>query len=212
MGEGAVRRFLLLGLPGAGLFGLIAIAVLLRSRSSTADLPAPAKVSRPARTFHETLDGSRYQNQDLGVSVTGPDGWAAALGDRSQDRQPYEGLVVRMTPKAVAEPGQLQPFVTVIKRTLSASAPRDPLAYIAREVLTPEKFVTDAPTVVSLSGRRVGKVGFEVKSGTTSLKVLQVVHLVKDEAIILTATAPTGSFAEWREKFEKVFESLKLES
>jgi hypothetical protein len=116
-----------------------------------------------------------------------------------------------MTPKD-APVGELKPFVTVFKRTLSTESPRDPLAYIAREVLTPEKVVTDAPSVETLSGRRVGKVGFEVRSGATSLKVLQVVYVTKDEAILFTATAPAGSFARWREQFEKIFESLRLES
>jgi hypothetical protein len=162
--------------------------------------------------FHESLQGSRYANQDLGLSLRGPEGWDSALGDRSQDRHPYEGLIVRMTPKAPPHAGQIQPFVTVSKRTLSGGDPRDPLAYIARQVLTPEKLVTEAPAVVTLSGRRVGKVGFEVKSGPSSLRVLQIVHLVRDEAIILTATAASGSFDRWREEFEKVVESLKLES
>lgn len=206
-----MRRALLLGVLGAGLAGLVAAAAFF-GRSAAAPPPPPPPPARKAPVFQEHLDGRRYVNRDLGVSVTGPEGWTGSLGDRSQDRQPYEGLVVRMTPAAPAQKGQPQPLVTVVKRSLTAAAPRDPLAYIAREVLTPEKRVTEAPTVVSLSGRRVGRVGFEVKSGPTALQVLQVVHVAKDQAIILTATAPSGSFADWREKFEKVLESLKLES
>lgn len=108
MGEGAVRRFMILGLPGLGLFGLIAIAAILhRSPPSTSVLPKSDPAFHPGPVFHEKLEGSWYQNQDLGVSVTGPDGWTAALGDRSQDRSPYEGLVVRMSPNVPAERGSL---------------------------------------------------------------------------------------------------------
>jgi hypothetical protein len=163
--------------------------------------------------FHEQLDGPRYRNQDLHLSFSAPEGWSGALGDRSQDRSPYEGLVVRMTPGGAApEPGKPQPFVSVVKRTLSPTSSRDPLAYIAREVLTPEKSVVEPPAMVTLSGRRVGKVGFEVRSGAGLLRVLQVVYLTPQEAIVLTATAPSASFDELRGQFEKIFESLKLDS
>lgn len=199
---------------GAALLAVLAGSAAWRfhSRRAVPD-PLPSAVPSPsAPVFHEQLDGSRYSNRDLGVTMTAPEGWTGTLGDRSQDRNPYEGLVVRMSPKAASEQGPAQTFVSVVKRSLGPSTPRDPVAYIAREVLTSEKIVTEAPAIVSLSGRRVGKVGFEVKSGQGALRVLQVVHLSKDQALILTATAPSGSFAEWREKFEKVFESLKLES
>lgn len=198
---------------GAGLLGLVVVAaVLVRSRTPEAPAEGTHEPKRPAPVFHESLEGSKYRNQDLGLAVSGPEGWKASLGDRSQDRHPYEGTIVRMTPAASAPKGEFQPFVSVMKRTLSDASPRDPLLYIAREVLTPEKFVTEAPTVATLSGRRVGRVGFRVKSGSTSLEVLQVVYLTKDQAILLTATAPSGSFDSLREQFEKVFQSLKLES
>jgi len=210
-----VGRTRLLAGVGAGFLALIVAAVLVGRWKSRPEPPPQAapetSISRPV--FHESLEGRNYSNTDLRLSVKAPEGWSGALGDRSQDRSPYEGLVVRMTPAgAPTDPAQFQPFVTVVKRTLPPAAPRDPLAYIAREVLTPEKSVTEAPTVVTLSGRRVGKVGFEVRSGARSLRVLQVVYLTSDQAIVLTATAPSGAFDGWREKFEQVFESLKLES
>jgi hypothetical protein len=202
-----------LGTGVAALALLVMVAAAVRRSSSSLEPSVPA--AKPAApVFHEALEGRSYRNSDLRLSVSAPEGWSGSLGNRSQDRSPYEGLVVKMTPTADAppSPGALQPFVTVVKRTLPPSTPRDPLAYIAREVLTPEKTVTDPPVVVTLSGRRVGKVGFEVRSGSGALRVLQVVYLTPEQAIVVTATAPAGAFAGWREKFEQVFESLKLES
>lgn len=204
----------LLAAGAAALAILVAAAIWVRTRREEPPPPPhPPSVSLPAApVFHEQLDGPRYRNQDLRLSFSAPEGWTGALGNRSQDRSPYEGLVVRMSPEGTQESGRPQTFVSVVKRTLPPAAPRDPLAYIAREVLTAEKTVTDAPVMVTLSGRRVGKVGFEVRSGTGALRVLQVVYLTSSEAIVLTATAPSAAFDGLRGKFEQVFESLKLES
>lgn len=189
-----------------------AVAIRFHSRAAAPEAAAPASAPTAAPVFNERLDGRRYDNRDLGVRLTVPEGWTGTLGDRSQDRQLHDGLVVRLTPGAPAESGRFQPLVTVVKRSRSASGVSDPLAYIAKQVLTPEKSVVEAPEVVTLSGRRVARVTFEVKSGPTLLRVLQVVHFAKDDVLILSATAPSGSFADWRDQFEKVFESLKLES
>ena len=207
------RRGLLGGI-GAGAVGLVLLAVVVGRRTSTEAPPSAPPVSAPAApVFHEQLEGGHYRNADLRISVRAPEGWNGSLGDRSQDRDPYEGLVVKMTPTAgAAESGMLQPFVTVVKRTLPAQAPRDPLAYIAREVLTPEKNVTEPPSVITLCGRPAGRVGFQVGSGPRALRVIQIVYLSPDQAIVVTATAPTGAFDGWREKFEQVFNSVKLES
>lgn len=163
--------------------------------------------------YHELIEGSRYSNQDLGLAFSAPDGWRGAPGDRTRDRHPYEGLVVRMNPPSTpGKKGEIQPQVTVIRRSLGPGAPVDPIAYIARNVLTREKYVTEPPQVLAVSGCRVGKVAFQVSSGPVRLRVLQWVYLTESEVILLTASASEGEFAHWRDKFEEVFSSLKLGS
>src|SRR5438477_9767737 len=85
---------------GAGSLALVLLTVVLgRWRTPDHSAPPVPPAAAPAvPVFHEELAGRRYSNQDLRLSVTAPEGWSGALGDRSQDRSPYEGLVVRMTP------------------------------------------------------------------------------------------------------------------
>lgn len=203
---------LLIGVVALLLLGALAgIRALRGSASATPDRKGPP--AKAARVYQEKLDGQHYVNRDLGFTVEGPKEWKLALGARPEDAEPYEGLVVKMEAPGEPDPATLvRPLISVVKRTLAAGAAPDPASYIRRHLLGPEKTLIQEPEVAELGGRPVGKVVYEMKSAGGKIRIVQIVHVHQGRAIILSAMSPETGFAALRSTFEKVLESLKLDS
>ncbi len=210
----AQGRVLLLLIGALGIILLGALAAWRASGESpeaSRDKRGPA--TRVARVYQEKLDGQRYVNRDLGFSVEGPKEWKLALGARVEETEPYEGLVVKMEPSGDPDPTTLaRPLISVVKRTLAAGAAPDPAAYIRQHLLGPEKTLIEEPGQTQIGGRSVGKVVYEMKSANGKIRITQVVHIRPGRAIILSAMAPESGFSNLRGTFEKVLESLKIDS
>jgi hypothetical protein len=196
--------------------GLLALAILAwRSRASQPPAPhqTPAPLARAPRVYHEKLEGSRYVNQDLGLSIATPDDWTPSIGKRSEELPPYEGLVLKMESRREPDPEtQMRPLVSVFKKTLGAGAPQDPIGYIRANLLTAPKKVLDPPKLATIHGHSVGCVSYEMPAAHGTLKVRQVVRIVNTEAIIVTAFIPAGSFEEFSAVLDKLFGSIDWSS
>ena len=204
-GMGLEHRRLLLLIPVPLLLLLLPFWLARR------DGAPPAHDPTPPRLYREEFLGSRYVNRDLQLSVTAPESWKATSGVRSNDTEPYEGLVVKMEPRQSDEPeAKVRPFVSVVKRSLPPGGSRDPVAYIRAHLLTGPKTVLEGPLTATLAGHGVGKVSYEMKSGPGTLRIQQRVYVVGNQAIILSAAASAEQFGEIEGAFEQIFDSLKL--
>lgn len=176
-------------------------------RPPTAEAPV-----RPKRVYNEKLEGSSYKNQDLGLSIEGPSDWKAALGARLEETPPYEGLLVKMEIDAPPdEATKLRPLVSVVKQTLVGGAARDALGFLRTQIVSSKKEITQPPQVVELGGQPMAKVAYRMASGEGTIQVVQYVHIAGEQAIVLSAMAPSGQFAALEGTFERVFGSLALQ-
>jgi hypothetical protein len=202
-----------------GLLGVILLAGLVLIRLSSSSTRAsvvpghdPEKSRRTSRVYQERLDGQRYVNPDLGLKVTGPDGWQVSAGQRSDDGPAYEGLVVKMEPAGDPEPQtQVRPFVSVVKRTLGPGAAPDPATYIRQHLLGEGKTVLEEPGAAEISGRPAAKVLYEMRSGGGTIRIAQLVHIRRGEAIIVSAMAPASAFGGLQDVFKGVLASVNLD-
>ncbi len=168
---------------------------------------------RSSVEYHETLGASRYDNQDLEIQFSIPAGWEADLGPRTEDTAPYEGLVVKVQPKAADGDGpatKLGPFISVIKETLECDDPREPVAYVTRHLLGPEKKVVEEAAPTKLGKKDAARVVYEMGDGNRTLRIEQYVQLRETQAIILTAMAPVEEQSSVRAAVEEFFASLTL--
>jgi hypothetical protein len=203
------------GLLGVILLGGIIVVRLLppASHGTNAALAHdPSKPRRGPRVYQERVEGRRYVNPDLGLKVTGPEGWQVTPGQRSDDVPPYEGLVVRMEPAGDPDPQtQVRPFVSVVKRTLGPGVAPDPASYIRQHLLGEGKTVIEEPGSAEIAGRPAAKVVYEMKSGGGTIRIAQLVHIRRGEAIIVSTMAPAGNFKGLSGAFEDVLKSLGLD-
>jgi hypothetical protein len=197
----------------AVLGAVVLVAALVHWFSSPESYRPPVSdvAPPPKRVYNETLNGSQYENRDLGLAVNGPEQWIAALGARHEQGPAYEGLIVRMEDAGpIDEATRLRPLVSVVKQTLTAGSAREPVTFIQQQLLTPKKTLVDAPQIVQKDGRRLGRVAFEMKSGEGSIRIVQFVWIRGQEAIIVSAMAPSSKFEELRPTFDGVIDSMKL--
>ena len=171
--------------------------------------------STPRRTkpvYREKLEGNLYVNEDLGFSLTTPTSWTADLGSRNTRHHSYEGLVFRST-KSEGNPRVGDPVISLVRRTLKAEQPDDPLKYV-EEVLVARggKAVEEAPRLVDLNGRRAGFVRFRVPSAAKSLTVAQYVFRDGAAVFIFTASSAEDRLESWEREFEEVVRSFRLVS
>jgi hypothetical protein len=207
---------IVVGLLGVVLLGGIVTLRLLPSSSDQGTNAAfahdPSKHRRGPRNYQERVEGRRYVNPDLGLKVTGPDGWQVSAGQRSDVGPAYEGLVVKMEPAGDPDPQtQVRPFVSVVKRTLGPGAAPDPAAYIRQHLLGEGKTVLEEPGAAEISGRPAAKVLYEMKSGAGTIRIAQLVHIRRGEAIIVSAMAPASAFGGLQDVFKGVLASVNLD-
>lgn len=202
-----------------GLFILAAgyYSHVVRSRPSAeaatnAHLAHDPSIPRKAGpTYDETLNGVRYENRDLGLAIDAPNGWNSSLGSRIQGGQAHEGLVVRMQPDApLDEATQMRPLISVVRRALPTGT--EPVAYIRLNLLGPGKEVVEKPNLVDAGGRRMGRVVYDMPSGTGTIRIMQLVHVKDREAVIVSAMAPKAAFPGLAATFDGVVASLRLRS
>ncbi len=213
MGRGKAP-VIVVGLLGVALLaGLVLIRISSSStRAGTVPAHDPEKSRRTSRVYQERLDGRRYVNPDLGLKVMGPEGWQVSKGQRSDVGPAYEGLVVKMEPAGDPDPQtQIRPFVSVVKRTLGPGAAPDPAAYIRQHLLGEGKTVLEEPAAAEISGRPAAKVVYELKSGGGTIRIAQLVHIRRGEAIIVSAMAPASAFGGLQDVFNGVLASVNLD-
>jgi hypothetical protein len=196
---------------------LLALGVLVRGLHGAGDASGPPARSRPpiagpapAKAYDERLDGERYENRDLGLSITGPRGWTASLGARAEDARSQEGLLVKMRPEGAPDPTTgVRPLLSVVKR---AAGPGDPVSYIRSRLLSGGKIVLEPPTLVELKKGPAGRVVYEMASGGGTIRIVQHVFLRGQEAIIISAMAPSAAFDGLRRTFDQVAASVEVRS
>ncbi len=206
---------IVVGLLGVVLLGGIIAVRLLPSSAGQGTNAAlahdPDKPRRGPRAYQESIEGQRYVNRDLGIALSGPKDWSMALGTRTEEEAPYEGLLVKMQPPGPPDEETLvRPLVSVVKRSLPSAGGGDPLDYIRQQLLDSKKTVTEPPALVEVRGKRMGRVGYEMPSGRGKIRIVQHVYLRPGEAIIVSAMAPSGAFGKLSGTFEEVLKSLGI--
>ena len=217
------RRFKIPRAPLAvGFLGLLLLAGVILFRGPASAKPEkvetnahlahdPSEPRRPIQKYQETLADNQYENKDLGVSISVPEGWNTALGARPNTAKEHEGLLVRMEPEAPLDKAtQLRPLVSVVRRDAPKGRYPDALAYIRSRLLSVDKEVIEKPKMVKADGHRLGRVVYEMDSGDGRIRIMQLVRLENGEALIASAMAPADQFEAMSGVFEEITQTMKL--